>query len=80
MTDKEYFKFLDYCNKRDLVAFDPVPVTRLRVMVSGGKIIEAEGFSYNDALDNLNIALQSHLRRKIDALCEELKTLEDMEI
>lgn len=80
MTDEEYYQFINYCNKRDLISLGPVTVERLRVMDSDSKIIEAEGFSYNDALDNLNIALQSHLRRKIDALCEELKELEDMEI
>jgi|GEM_PF-5768089 len=78
-TEEEYFKFLDYCNKRDLVCFDPVRVTRLRVM-RDQQIIEADGDSYNEALDNLNINLQVHLRSKIDALCEELETLEDMEI
>jgi hypothetical protein len=79
-TEEEYFKFLEYCNKRDLIFFEPVRVTRLRVMMSDNEMVEAYGNTYNDALDNLNINLQAHLRRKIDALCEELKELEDMEI
>jgi hypothetical protein len=49
-------------------------------MMSDNEMVEAYGNTYNDALDNLNINLQAHLRRKIDALCEELKELEDMEI
>jgi hypothetical protein len=79
-TEEEYFKFLEYCNKRDLIFFEPVRVTRLRVMMSDNEMVEAYGNTYNDALDNLNIALQARLRRKIDALCEELKELEEMEI
>lgn len=80
ITQEEYLKFLEYCNKRDLVFFEPVRVTRLRVMMSDNEMVEADGNTYNEALDNLNINLQAHLRRKIDALCEELKTLEGMEI
>ena len=79
VTQEEYLKFLEYCNKRDLVFFEPKRVTRLRVM-HDQQIIEADGQSYNDALDNLNIKLQARIRSKIDALCEELKELEDMEI
>jgi hypothetical protein len=79
-AEDEYFKFLEYCNKRDLVFFEPARVTRLRVMMSDNEMVEAYGNTYNDALDNLNIALQARLRRKIDALCEELKELEEMEI
>ena len=80
-TEEEYFKFLEYCNKRDLIFFEPVRVTKLRIMTMGwNEIVEAYGNTYNDALDNLNIALQARLRRKIDALCEKLKELEEMEI
>ena len=79
-TKEEYFKFLEYCNKRNLIFFEPKRVTRLRVMMSDNEMVEADGNTYNEALDNLNINLQARLRSKIDALCEELKELEEMEI
>lgn len=80
-TEEEYLKFLEYCNKRDLISLDsPSVKVALKVMTTDLETVEANGHSYNDALDNLNIALQARLRRKIDALCEELKELEEMEI
>jgi len=80
-NEEEYYQFIDYCNERDLIALDsPKAVIRLRVLTKGLETIEADGCSYNDALDNLNIGLQARLRSKIDALCEDLKQLEEMEI
>ncbi len=80
-TEEEYCKFVDYCNERDLISLDsPAVKVALKVLTPDLETVEADGESYNEALDNLNIALQARIRRKIDALCEELKTLEDMEI
>jgi len=79
MITEGYYNFLEFCNKRDLLSIDS-PRVRLKVLTPDMEIVEANGCSYNDALDNLNIALQARLRRKIDALCEDLKELEEMEI
>lgn len=80
ITEEEYFKFIEYCNKRELISIGDSPTVTLKVMTTDLEIVEANGCSYNDALDNLNIALKARLRRKIDTLCEELKILEDTEL
>ena len=80
----EVHRFLTYCEKRDL-EFDRLTYTsddryELTCFTQDHKCLAGIAPTFEEAIDNLNINLQARIRSKIDALCEELKTLEDMEI
>lgn len=50
------------------------------VYCNGLGFMAGGGMSVDDAIDNLNIKIQSKLRAKIDKLCEKLYEIENMEL